>query len=250
MKQFLRVEEYGKKEEVNFWNFIQKLCQPVDLGGIPADETKALFGTEDVHKVLKEYPHETIKKAMHQYYSSHPKHMENIREFVKKYAFIYDVDGKSLNYDVVSRNTITSTDLPDIENAVAIIPVFEDGDLLMIREFRYPVNDYVWAFPAGLIDPGEDAEAAAVRELWEETGVNVDEILSVFPGGYSSEGMTDEKLGTVVCRISGELNGCDGAEEIHPVKVTVEEAMRIAKDPNNKISNKIQIFLAGLLMNR
>lgn len=250
MKQLLSVNKFGKKEERNLWKFTQMLFKPSMHGGILDSDKNKLFGMKDPTSIVESFEYENIKELMHQYYSEHPECEEDVREFIKTYEFIYDVDGKGLNYDVVSRNAIAGTDLPDIENAVAIIPVFEDGDLLMIKEFRYPLNDYVWAFPAGLIDPGEDARAAAIRELMEETGVKVEKIMSVFPGGYSSEGMSDEKLGTVVCRISGTLKGCDGAEEIHPVKVTVEEAIKIASNPSNKISNKVQIFLAGLLMSR
>lgn len=250
MKQLLEIKKYGKLDEQNLWQFIQMMMIPEKAGGIPDSEKVRLFGTDDYRFLLLTSGYDRIKKNMLKYYAEHSEDMIATREFIKKYDFIYDVDGKEFHYDVVSRNAIMGTDLPDVENAVAIIPVFEDGDLLMIKEFRYPLNDYVWAFPAGLIDPGEDACTAAVRELMEETGVKVEKIISVFPGGYSSEGMSDEKLGTVVCRVSGTLKGCEGAEEIHPVKVTVEEAIKIASNPSNKISNKVQIFLAGLLMSQ
>lgn len=159
---------------------------------------------------------------------------------------MYDVDGKEYHYDVVSRNKIIDVNLPDVTNAVAIIPIFDNGDVLMIREYRYPLNDYVWAFPAGLIDPGEDYETAAIRELKEETGVLVKHIIDSYPGGYSSEGMTDEKLAMVICNVEGELSGCNGTEEVHPERVTINEAIRIASNPKNKVSNKVQLFLAGL----
>lgn len=166
--------------------------------------------------------------------------------WIKKYDFVYDVDGKAYHYDVVSRNEIEDTNLPNIVNAVAIVPVFDDGSLLLIKEFRYPVNDYVYAFPAGLIDEGEDAKTAAVRELWEETGTKVEEVYTVYDGGYSSEGMTDEKLATVICRVSGEIKGCDGKEEVHPIKVSLAQAMELANEKELKFSNKIQLFLAGI----
>lgn len=166
--------------------------------------------------------------------------------WIKKYDFVYDVDGKEYHYDVVSRNKIEDTNLPDITNAVAIIPVFDNGDILMIREYRYPLNDYVWAFPAGLIDSGEDYEAAAIRELKEETGVNVKQIIRSYAGSFSSEGMTDEKLATVICNVEGELMDCDGTEEVHPERLPLKSVIQIASDPKNKISNKIHLFLAGL----
>ncbi len=54
--------------------------------------------------------------------------------------------------------------------AVAILPLFDDGSVLLERQFRYPLDQVFIEFPAGKIDPGEDHLACAKRELQEETG--------------------------------------------------------------------------------
>ena len=54
--------------------------------------------------------------------------------------------------------------------AVAILPLFDDGRVLLERQYRYPLHDVFIEFPAGKIDPGEDPLASAKRELEEETG--------------------------------------------------------------------------------
>lgn len=54
--------------------------------------------------------------------------------------------------------------------AVVVLPLFDDGSLLMERQFRYPLDRVFIEFPAGKIDPGEDHLACARRELEEETG--------------------------------------------------------------------------------
>lgn len=54
--------------------------------------------------------------------------------------------------------------------AVVILPLFDDGAVLMERQFRYPLDRVFIEFPAGKIDPGEDPLACAKRELQEETG--------------------------------------------------------------------------------
>jgi ADP-ribose pyrophosphatase len=54
--------------------------------------------------------------------------------------------------------------------AVMILPVFDDGRVLLERQFRYPVGRVLQEFPAGKIDPNEDELTCAKRELLEETG--------------------------------------------------------------------------------
>lgn len=54
--------------------------------------------------------------------------------------------------------------------AVVILPLFDDATVLLERQFRYPLNQVFLEFPAGKIDPGEDALLCAKRELREETG--------------------------------------------------------------------------------
>ena len=54
--------------------------------------------------------------------------------------------------------------------AVVILPLFEDGSVLLERQFRYPLGEVFIEYPAGKIDAGEDPLACAKRELQEETG--------------------------------------------------------------------------------
>jgi ADP-ribose pyrophosphatase len=54
--------------------------------------------------------------------------------------------------------------------AVAVLPLFDDGRVLLERQFRYPVGQVMLEIPAGKIDPGESTLVCAARELREETG--------------------------------------------------------------------------------
>ncbi len=54
--------------------------------------------------------------------------------------------------------------------AVMVVPILDDGRLVLERQFRYPLGRVLWEFPAGKIDPGETVLRCAQRELAEETG--------------------------------------------------------------------------------
>lgn len=78
--------------------------------------------------------------------------------------------------------------------AVCIVPVTENNEIIMERQFRYPFDEVIWEIPAGKIDKGEtDPEAAAIRELREETGYSA---TSLHPIGvyYSSPAILSEKI--------------------------------------------------------
>lgn len=82
-------------------------------------------------------------------------------------------------------------------DAVVIVPILLGKGrarprLVMLREYRAPVGDYIHAFPAGLAEKGESIESVARRELKEETGLDLVEVKHVSPAVYSSAGMTDE----------------------------------------------------------
>ncbi len=51
-----------------------------------------------------------------------------------------------------------------------VVPFFDDNTLLLIRQFRYPMQEMLYEFPAGKLNPGEDPGSCASRELAEETG--------------------------------------------------------------------------------
>lgn len=77
--------------------------------------------------------------------------------------------------------------------AVAILPIFHDERILLVRQYRHPVGTGLWEIPAGKHEQGEDALTCAKRELLEETGYEAttwEELLSF----YTSPGFCDEQI--------------------------------------------------------
>ncbi|WP_432797631.1 NUDIX hydrolase [Poriferisphaera sp. WC338] len=100
---------------------------------------------------------------------------------------VYEVDLAKRNGGKLRRGYIKSAD------AVVILPVMEDGKLILIRNQRFALGKELWELPAGTVETGEDLTLAAGRELAEETGYKAEKMerLCAF---YACPGMVTEKL--------------------------------------------------------
>lgn len=115
--------------------------------------------------------------------------------------------------------------------AVVILPLFGDGRIALVRQFRYPIGDDLLELPAGTLEPGEPPQACAQRELVEETGWRAGQMegLGSF---YSTPGFTDEVLHSFVAT---DLDPGDGGrtpdedEFIDVVVLSTEEVMSVAR---------------------
>jgi ADP-ribose pyrophosphatase len=77
--------------------------------------------------------------------------------------------------------------------SVVLIPVPEHGHVVLIRQFRYAVNAWLWELPAGSVDDGESPEQAAARECHEEIGKVPSTIVRV-GAMYPTPGYCDEEM--------------------------------------------------------
>ena len=161
------------------------------------------------------------------------------KKYQGKYITRYDInyetaDGKPKCYEIISRNADIKTfedlhgDKPD---AVVLIMHNAEGDkILLNREFRMAAGMWVYNFPAGLIDPGEDADTAAARELREETGLTLISIDDHIGLSYSAVGFSNEMNVCVVGKCEGEIRLSDSSfEEITAAWYTREEVRKLLK---------------------
>jgi ADP-ribose pyrophosphatase len=149
--------------------------------------------------------------------------------------------GYHSNYMVASRaeqiedlKISTGKNTPD---GVIIYAVYgEKKDrVVLVRQYRYPINGFVYEMPAGLVEKGEDYHEAAVRELHEETGLDF-ELVPADPmyeePRFTTIGMTDESCATVYGYASGEISDAyaEPSEEIQVVLADREECRRILRE--------------------
>jgi ADP-ribose pyrophosphatase len=143
-------------------------------------------------------------------------------------------DGQIKDYEMISRN-------PDIDSfeklhgkqadAVVIIATDENDEHILInREFRLAPGEWVYNFPAGLIDPGEKPEESAVRELMEETGLELYEVDDFINTSYSAVGFSNETNVCVVGKARGQFKPSTSAvEEIEAAWYTKAEIRKLIK---------------------
>ncbi|KAJ8381548.1 hypothetical protein SKAU_G00023260 [Synaphobranchus kaupii] len=110
--------------------------------------------------------------------------------------------------------------------------------VVMVKQFRPPMGCYTLEFPAGLIDENESAEAAALRELKEETGYQ-GEVVGVTPVTCLDPGLSNCTTTIIMVNING-----DDPANIHPTQQLADgEFVDVLLLPLNEFQNKIDDLL-------
>jgi len=127
--------------------------------------------------------------------------------------------------------------------SVVLLPLLEDGRVVLIRNYRVAVEQWLIELPAGTLDPGEDPAAAAHRELTEETGYRA-RSLEMLCRFYPSPGILDEQMHLFLATgLEAGPASLEGGEQIEPCLVAWQEALRMARDGRIQDAKT----LAGLL---
>ena len=162
-------------------------------------------------------------------------------EYLSYYEIGYsDEQGHRKTYEMVSKRgskfnhskelTLDTIGKDDIA-IVLIVLNKEHSKMLLVKEFRMGVNQYVYGQVTGFIDEGETDEQAAARELKEETGLDLVKIIDKLPGTFTCAPIADDKTVLIVCEAEGEICESDNVnEEIHPVWCDKAEAKKLLAD--------------------
>lgn len=138
---------------------------------------------------------------------------------------------------VVTREVVTHS------GSVVLLPVFPDGRILLVRQYRHAIGTALWELVAGRIERGETALASARRELVEETGYTVrrmEKLLDVFP----TPGFVSERM--IVYLAAGLRPGVaqpEGDENIVTRKFSVRELERMIRSGKLRDAKSIAAIL-------
>jgi len=174
-----------------------------------------------------------------------------------RFLNLYEMDaldnkGDPFHYYFASRNPEDKLPLKTGEmeqNGIVIYALCREEALkiVMIRQYRYPLDAFLYELPAGLIDEGESAEEAAVREMKEETGLDFEPCRDVDPAYvrpyFLGAGLTDETSTSVYGYAKGTVSGeCrESTEAIEVVLADRQEAKRILRE--EKVSLRAAFLL-------
>lgn len=172
--------------------------------------------------------------------------IKDVKTLVKtKFVGLYDVEYKNKQNEdrhwmVASRKSedeLKEVYLEGKEDKIdaVVIAAFHESEnkLVLIKQFRVPINNYIYELPAGLVDNDESMENTVARELKEETGLELVRINDVKSRQkvYLSPGMTDESVAFVYCTCEGELSNefLEDDEDIESMLISKEQAKEILK---------------------
>jgi ADP-ribose pyrophosphatase len=133
----------------------------------------------------------------------------------------------TLDIDTVTLPNGATIELEMIHHpgAAAVVPMKEDGTVILIRQYRHAAGGYIYEIPAGKLHPGEDPKVCAARELQEEIGYRADS-LELLTSVLTTPGFTDEVIhifkGTGLTKGKQDL---DHDEVIEIVELPLEKAL-------------------------
>ena len=187
--------------------------------------------------------------------------MDRIRKVVKqtdnRFLNMYELevahrDGKTSPYYMASRKEdpakIKAVTKDNNPNGVIMYGIYgeQKDKVVLVRQYRYPIGSYVYEFPAGLVEPGENLIEAGVREMYEETGLTFSPVEAgcYMKPFFTTVGMTDESCGTVFGYCSGQPTNShqESSEDIQVIIADRDECRRILKEEN------VAIMCAYMLM--
>jgi ADP-ribose pyrophosphatase len=138
----------------------------------------------------------------------------------------------TLNLETVTLPNGATIELEVIRHpgAAAAVPLTDDGNVLLIRQYRHAAGGYIYEIPAGKIDPGEEPIACAAREVEEEIGRRPSSLAPML-SFYTTPGFTDEVIHLFLATgLTPGTQSLEHDEVLEVVEMPLEQAIRHIAD--------------------
>ena len=135
----------------------------------------------------------------------------------------------NLNIDTVTLPNGLTVDLEVVRHpgAAAVVPLKDDGTVILIRQFRHAAGGFIYEIPAGKLYPGEDPRVCAARELEEEIGYRAGR-LDLLSSIYTAPGFTDEVIHIYkATELRAGRQHLDRDEVLEVIEMPLSEAIRM-----------------------
>ena len=135
----------------------------------------------------------------------------------------------TVNVDTVTLPNGLTVDLEIVRHpgAAAVVPLKDDGTVILIRQFRHAAGGFIYEIPAGKLDPGEDPRVCAARELEEEIGYRAGQ-LDLHSSIFTAPGFTDEVIHIYkATRLTRGRQQLDRDEVLEVIEMPLVEAIRM-----------------------
>ena len=141
-------------------------------------------------------------------------------------------DGREIVRDVIEHR-----------GASVILPLLDDGRVILIRNVRRTVGKTLWELPAGTLEPGEAPEVCAAREVEEETGYRPGSLVPL-TAFYASPGILDERMhGFLATDLTPSTQSLDADEEIEVFPVPQWQVRDMLRDGHIEDGKTIALLL-------
>lgn len=172
------------------------------------------------------------------------------KQIIKSTKYLNFVETEFLNKND-QHSKWYSAERPNLGKTV-LIAALHGNKLVVTREFRVPIGNFEWSLPSGLVDGNESASETAIRELKEETNLNLIEIKETTPFLINSAGMSNEVVSIVFCTADGRISdsGTESSEEISCFLMDREQLAKLINDTSKKISAKAYLIFDRFIHGR
>ncbi|MBM3807008.1 MAG: NUDIX hydrolase [Acidimicrobiia bacterium] len=141
----------------------------------------------------------------------------------------------TVEVDVVKLPSGHTVDMDIVRHpgSVVLLPVPEPGKIILVRQYRYTIDRWIWELPAGTLKPGEAPDAAAARECEEEIGLAPGRVTRL-GGYYPTPGFCDEIMTYYRCEAlqpppADSTAKADDDEDIEPRVFSLDEARALVQ---------------------